>query len=219
MVLDYPFFLSCFLWYNNVMKKLLIATHNPGKIRELTQLLADVSLELLSLRDVGITEDIEEDGKTYEENSQKKALFYAKKSGLPAISDDGGLEIVALDNAPGLHSKRWLGLDATEEDIMNHMSLVAQELPDDNRTAAFRTVISYALPTGEVWSAMGEVVGIIAKKPLLKRSLGFPYRSFFFLPEINKYYFETELSPSEQKKYNHRVKAVERLKKIIQGNK
>src|SRR5258706_2283452 len=106
------------------MQKLLIATHNPAKLYELKNFFSDLSLELVSLTDVGITEDIEEDGKTYQENSQKKALFYAKKSNLPAISDDGGIEIAALDNAPGVHSKRWLGDTATEKDLVTHMQKV-----------------------------------------------------------------------------------------------
>ncbi|HZE87337.1 MAG TPA: non-canonical purine NTP pyrophosphatase [Methylomirabilota bacterium] len=198
------------------MKKLLIATHNPGKLHELAGLLRDLSVELASLSNVGIAEDIEEDGTTYEENSQKKALFYAKKSGLPSLSDDGGLEIAALDNAPGIHSKRWLGEGTTEEDLIAHMQKIAQELPEDNRNARFRAALSLALPNGKVWSVMGEVNGIIAKKQSLNTIKGFPYRSFFYLPELKKYYFETELTREEQLKYNHRVKAIEKLKPILQ---
>src|SRR4051794_19206444 len=100
------------------MKKLLIATHNPGKLNEFRMFLEGVPFEIISLSDVGITEDVEEDGTTYEENSQKKALFYAQKSGLPALSDDGGLEIVALNNQPGIHSRRWLGYPATDEELI-----------------------------------------------------------------------------------------------------
>ena len=197
------------------MKKLLIATHNPAKLHELKSIFSDLPLEIISLSEVGITEDIEEDGTTYEENSQKKALFYAKKSNLPAISDDGGIEISALNNQPGVHSKRWLGEDSTEEQLVAHMKKIAKDLPDNNRKARFRAVISLALPSGKAWSAMGEVEGIIAKKPFVKELKGYPYRSFFFLPKIDKYYFETELTPREQKIYNHRVKAVEKLKPIL----
>lgn len=197
------------------MQKLLIATHNPAKLHELSNLLADLSLELVSLNDVGITEDIEEDGKTYEENSQKKALYYAKKSGLPSISDDGGLEIAALNNAPGIHSKRWLGEGTTEDDLMKHMQKIAQELPDNNRKAIFKAVESFAMPDGRVWSVMGTVRGIIAKKPSFNVLKGFPYRSFFFLPELQKYYFETELTAEEQQIYNHRVKAITELKPLL----
>ncbi len=198
------------------MQKLLIATHNPAKLHELSNLLSDLPVELVSLTDIGIDEDVEEDGTTYEENSQKKALFYAKKSNLPAVSDDGGLEIAALGNKPGIHSKRWLGEGTTENDLIQHMKKVAKELPEDNRHASFKAVLSLALPDGSVWSVGGKVNGIIAKEPSLNEVKGFPYRSFFFLPELNKYYFETELTAEEQKQYNHRVKAVTELKKILQ---
>ncbi len=204
------------------MKKLLIATKNPGKIKELKKLLSDIPIKLLSLKDVGITEDVEESGLTYKENSQKKAIFYSKKSGLPAIADDGGIEISALGGAPGVHSRRWLGPQATEEDLINHMKKVAKELPDNNRNACFRAVISFALPNGKaglpadkVWSAEGTVKGIIPKKPMIKILKGYPYRSFFFLPKINKFYHESELSEKEQKLYNHRYKAIQKLKPII----
>lgn len=197
------------------MKKLLIATHNLGKLKEFKEFFSDTSYEIVSLSDVGITEDVEEDGKTYEENSQKKALFYAKKSRLPALSDDGGLEIVALNNEPGIHSRRWLGYRGTDEELLKHLEKVAKELPDNNRTAYFRTVVSVALPDGTVWSVTGEVEGIIAKKPLKKFSKGYPYRSFFFLPKLKKYYFETELTTEELKEYNHRYKAVQEMKQIL----
>ncbi len=194
---------------------LLIATTNKGKIKELTEFLSDLPLQILTLKDVNILEDIEEKGKTYEENSQAKALFYSKKSGLPAIADDGGLEISALGGAPGVHSRRWLGYKATDEELIDHLSKVAKDLPDNNRDAYFRTVISLALPDGKTWSVSGEVKGIIAKKPLKNILKGYPYRSFFFLPEINKYYHESELSKEEQVFYNHRYKAIQKLKPII----
>lgn len=197
------------------MKKLLIATTNNGKIKELTEFLSDLPVQLLSLKDAAIGEDIEEKGQTYEENSRIKALFYSKKSGLPAIADDGGLEIIALDGAPGVHSRRWLGYKATDEELIKHLSKVAKDLPDNNRDAYFRTVISLALPDGKTWSVGGEVKGVIAKKPLQNILRGYPYRSFFFLPEINKFYHESQLSKEEQKLYNHRYKAIQKLMPII----
>ncbi|MBI5122730.1 hypothetical protein HZA75_02610 [Candidatus Roizmanbacteria bacterium] len=145
-----------------------------------------------------------------------KALFYAQKSNTFALSDDGGLEIGALDNAPGVHSKRWLGENTTEDELIAHMQNVANNLPDDNRHASFKVVLSLASPQGQVWSVMGEIKGIIAKKPFIQQRKGYPYRSFFFLPELNKYYFETELTPDEQKIYNHRVIAVNKLKSILE---
>ncbi len=197
------------------MQKLLIATKNKGKLREFREFFSDLPAELVSLSDLNISDDVVEDEKTYEENSQKKAVFYAKKSGLPAIADDGGLEISALNGTPGVRSRRWLGHDSTDEELISHMNKVAADLPDDNRAARFVTVVSFSLPDGRVWSTRGEADGIIAKKPLLKLLHGYPYRSFFFLPEIQKYYHESDLNAEEMEKYNHRFKAVTKLKPII----
>lgn len=198
------------------MKKLLIATTNQGKLHELSLFLKDVPVQLVSLRDVGITDEPEETGKDYVENSQLKALFYSKKSGLPAIADDGGLEIMALGGAPGLKSHRWLGPDTTEEDIIAHMKKLAKTLPDDNRQAFFKTVVSVGFPDGRAESFFGSVEGIIAKEPAEKYEPGYPYRSFFFVPKLHKFYFETELTPSELKQFNHRYKAVQEVKKYLQ---
>lgn len=204
------------------MKKILIATTNKGKLKEISSFLKDLPagrqglpIEIISLNDVSITDDVEETGHTYEENSRLKALFYAKKSNLPSISDDGGLEISAYGGAPGIKSKRWLGENSTEEDIVNHMIKVAKELPSDNRKAFFKTVISLALPNGQIWSVTGEIEGIIAKKPYLKLLKGYPYRSFFYLPKLKKYYHEQELTEDEQKLYNHRYIALNKLRPII----
>jgi XTP/dITP diphosphohydrolase len=197
------------------MQKLLIATKNKGKIRELGEFLSDLPVELVSLADVGITDDVEEDGETYQENSQKKALFYAKKSGLPAVADDGGLEISALNGAPGVHSRRWLGHEATDEELIEHLKKVAKELPEENRVAHFRTVVSFAMPDGRVFSIPGEVGGIISREPEMSLVRGYPYRSFFYLPEIKKFYHESDLNPKEMRQYNHRFIALDGLKPII----
>jgi XTP/dITP diphosphohydrolase len=195
--------------------RLLIATRNQGKVGEFKEFLKKLSLEIVSLADLRITDDIEEDGKTYQENSQKKALFFAKLSNLPTIADDGGIEIDALGGEPGIKSKRWLGYDASDEEIINHMLKVSRDLPKDNRRAFFRAIVSFALPNGEVWSAKGEVAGIISDKPPLKLMKGYPYRSFFFMPKINKFYHESELSKKEQRLYNHRYKAIQKLLPVI----
>lgn len=197
------------------MNRLLIATTNPGKLREYKDFLSDLPLKLVSLLDVGISDDIEETGKTYKENSQMKALFYAKKSGLPSISDDGGIEISALNNEPGIKSRRWLGHDTTDEDLVNHMIKISKKLPENNRKATFNIVVSLALPNGKAYSREGKVEGVIAKKPHLRLVHGYPYRSFFYLPGVEKYYHESELTPDEMKKYNHRYMAVTKLKPII----
>lgn len=196
-------------------KKLLVATRNQGKLKEISKFLFDLKLDLISLNDLGIDNDFEEKGKTYKENSQNKALFYAKLSGLPSISDDGGIEIDALNGAPGVRSKRWVGKDSTDEKIVIHMKKVAKDLPENNRKAYFKTVVSLALPKGKVFSEAGEIEGVIARKPLVKILKGYPYRSFFYLPKIKKYYHESDLSEEEEKLYNHRYKAIQKLKPII----
>lgn len=196
-------------------QKLLIATHNEGKKKELQDFFSDLPLELVSLSDLGITHDVEEDGSTYKENSQKKALTYAKMSGLPAIADDGGLEIAALNGEPGVKSRRWLGRDATDDELAAHLAKVSASLPADKRDALFRVVLSLALPDGRVWSVEGFVNGIIAKKPLGVTAPGLPYRTFFYLPKIAKYYHEHDLSEAEMKRFNHRYKAAKKLKSII----
>lgn len=197
------------------MQKLLVATTNKGKIKEISEFLKDLSVQLVSLQDVGITTDVEETGTTYEENSRLKAVTYAKLSGLPAISDDGGLEISALNNEPGVQSKYWAGPEGKDDAIIEKMKKVAKELPDTNRNAVFRTVITLALPDGTYWQVNGHVEGVIAKEPLIKVLRGYPYRSFFYLPKIKKYYHESELTNREMKEYNHRWKAVNAILSII----
>ena len=195
--------------------KLLIATKNKGKVGEFKDFLKDLPFEIVSLHDFNILEDVEENGITYQENSQKKATFFAKLTNLPTVADDGGLEISALNGAPGIRSRRWLGYEATDEEITKHMLKVSKSLPDNNRKAVFKAVVSFALPNGKVWSVSGKVNGIIAKEPLLKMLTGYPFRSFFFLPEVSKFYHESELSKKEERLYNHRYKAVMKLKPII----
>ena len=149
----------------------------------------------------------------------QKAVFYAKLSGLPTIADDGGIEIDGLSGEPGVRSRRYFGKDgkeATDEEIMEAMRELIKKLPPNKLGAAFKVVITLALATGKTFSVSGEVSGIL-KDPHLKLLHGYPYRSFFFLPKLNKYYHENELSQEEQKQYNHRYKAIEKLKPIIKN--
>ncbi len=200
------------------MNKLLIATHNTGKLKEFKSFFSDLKISLLSLSDLIITQDIEESEDTYAKNSRKKALFYAKLTGLPTIADDGGIEIEALGGEPGIKTRRWLGHESTDRELIDHMLKISKQLPNDKRTAYFKAVVTFALPNGECYQSTGEVEGIIAKKPFLKLLKGYPYRSFFYLPKIKKYYHENQLTAQEQKVYNHRYKAVQKLKALIVKN-
>ncbi|MBI3984827.1 MAG: hypothetical protein HY344_02680 [Candidatus Levybacteria bacterium] len=197
------------------MKKLLIATKNPAKVNEFKDFLKDLSFKFVSLKDLGIDKDIEEDGKTYIENSQKKALFFAKIANLPTIADDGGIEISALGNAPGVRTRRWLGHHSTDEELINHMHKLSKTLPDNNRKARFVTVVSLALPSGKVFSVKGKVNGIISKTPKESFMKGYPFRSFFYLVKIKKFFYENQLSKAEQRLYNHRYIASQKLKRFI----
>ncbi|MCL4354268.1 hypothetical protein M1349_02225 [Patescibacteria group bacterium] len=194
------------------MKKLLIATGNPGKLGEIRNFLGKFNLQTISLTDLGLSQDVEEDGKTYEENSQKKAIHFAKLSNLPTLADDGGLEIDALNGEPGVNSKYWA---KTEDEIIEKLARISRELPEDKRGATFTTVISLALPSGKVWSVYDEIKGIIVENEYMKRVFGYPYRSFFYIPEIKSYYHEDEMTKDQLQMYNHRYKAIQKIKKII----
>lgn len=193
------------------MRKLLVATTNQGKLKEFQEFLKDLPLELVSLTDLGITQDFEENGETYEENSEGKARFYAELSGFPALSDDGGIEIDALKGAPGVHSKRWFGDALPDEIMIEKIREATKDIPDHNRGAHFKTVITVVFPNGDKLQEAGQVDGIIAKEPLIKINRGYPYRSFFYLPEIDRYYHESDLSPEQERMYNHRYKAIQKL--------
>lgn len=200
------------------MRKLLIATRNKGKLKEISNFLSDLKITTVSLSDINSAEEVKEDGNTYEENSKKKAKFFAKLSSLPTIADDGGIEIDALNGGPGIKSRRFFGKnnrESTDEEIIKEMQKLSLSLSKNERGAKFKVVLTLALPDGKTWSVRGEVKGIIKDKPYLKLLHGYPYRSFFYLPKIKKYYHEDELTNEEQKKYNHRYKAINKLKLII----
>lgn len=197
------------------MKKLLIATRNPGKFREISGFLKDEPVELVSLTDLNIENDIEEDGLTYEDNARKKAQFFSNLSGLLTLADDSGVEIDALGGQPGKNTRRWLGHEMTDDEIIEHLNHVSVMLPDDNRKAYFNSVVCLAIPSGELFISKGRVEGIIAKEPLIKKFPGFPFRSFFSIPQIGKFFFEDEFTDDEQKLYNHRYIAVEGIKPAI----
>lgn len=198
--------------------KLLIATHNPAKLSEIKYFLKDLNLKLVTLKDLGITEDVEEDGETFAENAVKKAKYYAEKSGLPTIADDGGLEIDHLDGEPGVHSRRWIsGKRASDEELIEHTLKLLTNVTGKKRGAQLRAVVALCLPNGKVHTAEGKIRGIIMEKPYTgKRWEGFPFRSLFYIPEIDKYYNPEELTKEEEIRYNHRGRALQKLKEIVQ---
>lgn len=198
------------------MKKLLIATSNPGKLLEIKKCLVDLPLQLLSLADLKIKEKPKEDAPTFLENAKHKAEFYCRKSQLPTISDDGGLEIDILNGEPGVKSRRWLkGKEATDEELINYTLKKLQGVPLEKRGAQLRTVLALALLNGKIYTSEGKVRGVIAQKPHPIRTAGFPFRSLLFIPAIGKFYHKNDLTEQENLKYNHRLKALQKFKRII----
>lgn len=199
------------------MKTLLVATTNPGKLGEIKGFLSDLPVTLVGLSDVGITDTPEETGINFQENAILKAKFYAEKSKLPTLADDGGLEIDALNGEPGVKSHRWIHDDREDEDeeLIKYALDRMKDVAVGKRGAQLRLVLALVLPSGEVFTSEEKVRGIIPKKPSDARHKGFPYRSLLFLPEIKKYYNHNELTVTETETYNHRKKALEILKPIL----
>lgn len=191
------------------MAKLLVATTNAGKMRELRTLLAPLDAELVFPPDLGLWLDVCEDGATYLENAKKKASAYAQASGLPALADDSGLEVDALDGAPGLHSARY----APGDDTDRVAALLAQlrGVAWQQRTARFRCVTVIQMPTGEQYTTEGVVEGLITYEP--KGQNGFGYDPVFYLPE----YACTVAGISEDLKnqISHRGRAIQAALPIL----
>lgn len=200
------------------MKKLLIATTNPGKLAEIRRFLGDLPINLVGLKEVGITDSVEETGKTFEENAILKAKLYAQTSGLPTLADDGGFEIDALGGEPGVKSHRWIHKDRedTDEELIAHTLEKMRGLPRARRGAQLRLVLALVFPDGRLFTVEEKTRGIVAEKPSQHQTPGFPYRSLLFLPEINKYYDHSLLTPEETDRFNHRKRALDRLKPIFQ---
>lgn len=199
------------------MKTLLIATTNPGKLGEIKEFLSDLAVTLVGLADVGIREAPEETGITFEENAILKAKYYAQKSNLPTLADDGGLEIDALNGEPGVKSHRWIHDDRedSDEELIQYTLDRMKDVADGARGAQLRLVLALVIPGGEVFTSEEKVRGVIPRAASTVRHRGFPYRSLLFLPEINKYYTQDALTVTETETYNHRKKALEILKPIL----
>lgn len=198
--------------------KLLIATTNPGKLTEIKQFLSGLPVDLVSLKDVGISDSVEETGATFEENAILKAKHYAKESGLMTLADDGGFEIDALGGEPGVKSHRWAygDCDSTDEELITYTFERMKDVPENNRGAQLRLVLALAKPDGEIVATAEEKIwGIVPLTPSTVRHEGFPYRSILFLPELGKFYDHMSFTPEETERYNHRKKALEKLKKYI----
>jgi len=189
------------------MKKLLIATNNPGKLAEINSLLQDLSLDLLHPAVLGLDLEVEEDGISYSENALKKAKEFCQISNLPTLADDSGLEVVVLNNAPGLHSRRYAaGIAVTDADrrVQLLKNLSGKPRP---WMARFRAAIAVAKPGGQTVLAEGICPGEII--PEERGTGGFGYDPIFLVENTGK--TMAELSLADKNQLSHRARAVTKL--------
>ena len=190
--------------------KIVLATHNHDKEIELQHSLRGLAVDICSLSEYPDIGEIQETGTTLLENSLLKAHTVHDRTGLPAIADDTGLEIDALDGAPGVYSARFAGLNATYEDNVNKLLSVMEDVSHDMRSARFRTVISFVDEIQELWTE-GFIEGKITETP--RGNMGFGYDPVFYVPRLDKTF--AELSTDEKNKISHRGIALQKLRKIL----
>ena len=190
--------------------KIVLATHNHDKEIELKHSLRGLDVEICSLSEYPDIGEIYETGATLLENSLLKANTVHDLTGLPVIADDTGLEVDALDGAPGVYSARFSGLNATYGDNVNKLLSVMEDVPDDMRSARFRTVISFVDETQELWTE-GFIEGRITENA--RGNMGFGYDPVFYVPRLKKTF--AELSTAEKNKISHRGLALQKLRKIL----
>lgn len=192
--------------------KLLIATNNKGKLEEVQALLAGLDLELVSPEQLGVDLHVTEDGATYAENAEKKAVAFARITDLISLADDSGLEVDALDGAPGLYSARYTGKpDATDADRRAYLlkNLAGAPRP---WLARFRAAIAIAVPHGSVQVLEGQCPGEII--PEERGAGGFGYDPIFFIPELGR--TMAELDRQEKNRISHRARAILKARPILE---
>jgi XTP/dITP diphosphohydrolase len=180
--------------------KLLVATGNPGKLKELAALFADVPFELVSLADVGIDEEVPETGATFEDNAILKAVGYAAMSGMWTVADDSGLEVDVLGGEPGVRSARYAGEDATDAQRIALLLQNLENVSEDRRQARFRCVMALGRPDRAPELFQGACHGIIVRSPIGSR--GFGYDPVFLFPELGR--TMAELADEEKGRVSHR---------------
>ena len=182
--------------------RFVLATHNPGKLREMGEILRDFGIEVVSPRDLGITVDVEETGTTFAENAMLKAKAICKEANLPAIADDSGLCVDALNGAPGVYSARYGGEGL--DDKGRYMLLLSSLRGAPTRAAHFACAVACAFPNGDTLTAEGRCDGSIAYAPLGEG--GFGYDPVFLLPGTGKTF--GQLTQEEKSAVSHRGRAL-----------
>jgi XTP/dITP diphosphohydrolase len=188
--------------------KVVIATHNAGKAREISAIIRDLPLEYLTLKEAGFSQDIAETGDTYAANALLKATIAARALGLPALGDDSGLEVDALGGRPGLHSARYA---PTTPERWAKLLAELKDVPWEKRSARFVCVVALAAPNREPITVEGECRGLIAFEP--KGEGGFGYDPLFYMPDCNC--TMAELDDEVKNRVSHRGRAVLKAKEVL----
>jgi XTP/dITP diphosphohydrolase len=198
-------------------RKLLVATHNRGKVKELAELLSDIELTLLSLDDVDISWEVEESGETFRDNAVLKATTYARAADLLTLADDSGLEVDALGGLPGVHTARFGGEGLNSVERYQLLLHELEGVPPEARGARFRCVVALAGPDRLLATSEGSVAGRIAMAP--SGNGGFGYDPVFFVVEAGK--TMAELPAGVKNRISHRARAVatmkRQLKDVLEG--
>lgn len=193
------------------LDKIIFATGNKGKIKEIQMILADLGVEVITMKDAGIVIDIEENGKTYEENALIKARAVAAHTDAVVMADDSGLEIDYLNNEPGIYSARYMGEDTSY--TIKNANLIERlaGVPDEERTARFVCAIAAVMPDGKEITTRGIIEGRIGYEE--KGSNGFGYDPIFYVPRFGK--TTAELSEEEKNQVSHRGNALVLMKEEL----
>lgn len=193
------------------VKKIIFATGNENKMREIRQIMGDMPVEILSMKQAGVSADIVEDGTTFEENALIKARAIAEITKEIVLADDSGLEIDALNKEPGIYSARYMGEDTSYHVKNRNLISRLEGVEEEKRTARFVCAIAAAFPDGEAVTTVGTIEGRIAYEE--KGENGFGYDPIFFVPEFDC--TTAELSDEEKNKISHRGNALRAMKEKL----
>lgn len=194
-----------------MQQRILVATHNRGKVAELSDILSDMAITWLTLEDAGITFDVEETGETLADNAILKATTYAQETGLLTLADDSGLEVDALDGRPGVYTARFGQPGFTPEQRYLYLLSQMSDVPWEARTARFRCVVALATPEGLLTTAEGACEGHITFEPA--GTGGFGYDPVFFVSE--KGMTMAELPAEEKHVISHRGRAMAQMAPLL----
>lgn len=193
------------------MKRIIFATGNAGKMKEIREIMADLDVEIVSMKEAGVDVEIVENGSSFEENAVIKARTIMEHTGELVLADDSGLEIDYLNGEPGIYSARYMGEDTSYHIKNNNLISRLEGVEDEKRTARFVCAIAAAFPDGEILTVRDTVEGRIGYEE--KGENGFGYDPIFYLPEYGK--SSAQLSPEEKDRISHRGKALRKMKEEL----